>query len=134
MPALDTNILVRYLAQDDVKQSALATEFIQSSRANESLFIPLSVVVELEWVLRTSYGLSKDEIIALFGSLLETRQIKFHEEASVERAVHLYRHSKADFADCLHLACTFTQSALPLVTFDKTAARLDGVELLAPTQ
>lgn len=133
MPTLDTNILVRFLAQDNDKQSALATDCIQSHENDESLFIPLTVVVELEWVLRTSYQLPKTELIALFGHLLETRQIKFHEEELVERAIHLYRHSKADFADCLHLACSDTQSAFPMMTFDKKAARLNGVELLTTT-
>lgn len=134
MRSLDTNVLVRHLAQDDEQQSPLATTLIKDSGADESLFIPLSVVVELKWVLRASYSLSKQEIIKLLSDLLETRQIKFHEEESVERAVHIYRSSRANFADCLHLACAFTQSALPLVTFDKTAANLDGIELLAATK
>jgi predicted nucleic-acid-binding protein len=58
--------------------------------------------------------------------LLETREIEFQDEASVERALFFYRSKKADFAECLHLGCAVIHDRLPLVTFDRQAAELEA--------
>jgi predicted nucleic-acid-binding protein len=64
--ALDANILVRYLVQDDEAQFAAAKKLIQSAlSANERLYIPTTVTLELEWVLRSNYHLDKDQVMAL---------------------------------------------------------------------
>jgi predicted nucleic-acid-binding protein len=86
--------------------------------------------LELEWVLRSRYRFSKDVVLATLVNLLETREIEFQDEGSVERALFFYRSKNADFAECLHLGCAVTQERLPLVTFDAQAARLDGAQLL----
>jgi len=130
MAALDTNILVRFLVADDRKQFQIAKAFIDDVVREEPLFIPLSVSVELEWVLRSIYDLEKSEIINTFNQLLESREIEFHEEASLEVALNFYTESNADFADCLHAASAFTNQRMPLVTFDRKASRLENVELL----
>lgn len=130
MPALDTNVLVRYLIADDRKQFELAKQFIEEAITNETLFIPLSVSVELEWVLRSLYEIKKAMIITTFNSLLEAREIEFQEESAVEIALSLYTDSNADFADCLHVASAQTQGRVPLVTFDRKASRVEGAKLL----
>jgi len=130
MPALDTNVLVRYLVADDKKQFKTAKIFIEEAITEEALFIPLSVSVELEWVLRSLYELNKATIIATFNRLLESREIEFHEESAIEVALSLYTESNADFADCLHIACTQSHGRVPLMTFDRKASRVDGAELL----
>jgi len=93
-------------------------------------FVPLTVVVELEWVLRARYRFSKGSVLGTLVKLLEARELEFQEEACVERALFFYRSNKADFAECLHLGCAITQDRLPLITFDRQAARLEGVTLL----
>ena len=128
MPSLDTNILVRYLVADDAKQHAVAKEFIESS--HNPLFISLSVSVELEWVLRTRYSLGKKELLWIFSMLLETREIQFQEEASIERALSLYSDYNTDFADCLHVGIAMTHGQMPMATFDRKASRLHGALLL----
>nr|MBX2824520.1 type II toxin-antitoxin system VapC family toxin [Gammaproteobacteria bacterium] len=130
VPTLDTNVLVRYLVADDKKQFAIAQNYIESKSTDFSLFVPLSVAIELEWVLRSRYEIDKETIISTFISLLETREVQFQEEDSIERALNLYDDSKADFADCLHLAIGFTHEQLPLVTFDRKASKLDDSQLL----
>jgi len=130
MPALDTNVLVRYLIADDRKQFELAKQFIEEAITNEALFIPLSVSVELEWVLRSLYEIKKAIIITTFNSLLEAREIEFQEESAIEIALSLYADSNADFADCLHIASAQTQGRIPLVTFDRKASRVEGAKLL----
>ena len=90
MPALDTNILVRYLIADDKKQFEVAKQFIEDSIANEALFIPLSVTVELEWVLRSLYEVKKANIVNTYNRLLEAREIEFQDESAIEIALSLY--------------------------------------------
>jgi len=130
MPALDTNVLVRYLVSVDKKQFQAAKDFIDGSAPDVSLFVPISVVVELEWVLRSLYDQSKEAILHLFSELLETRELEFQEEASLEVALSLYSDNNTDFADCLHTASAFSHEHAPLMTFDRKASRLIDAELL----
>ncbi len=131
MPALDTNVLVRYLIADDKKQFEAAKQFVEEAITNEALFIPLSVSVELEWVLRSLYEIKKAMIITTFNRLLEAREIEFQEESAIEIALSLYADNYADFADCLHIASAQSQGRVPLVTFDRKASRVEGAKLLA---
>ncbi|MGI9286331.1 MAG: PIN domain-containing protein [Pseudomonadales bacterium] len=130
MPALDTNVLVRYLVADDNKQFQTAKSFIESAIVNDSLFVPLSVSIELEWVLRARYGLDKAEVLHTFNQLLESREIQFQEETPLEVALSLYSDNNTDFADCLHIANAYSNDKLPLVTFDRKVARVPEAELL----
>ena len=130
MPALDTNVLVRYIIADDKKQYEAAKKYIEGAITDEFLFIPISVSVELEWVLRSLYEVNKELIIITFNRLLESREIEFHEESAIEVALSLFAESNADFADCLHIACAQSQSRTPLMTFDRKASRVDGAKLL----
>ncbi len=103
MPALDTNVLVRYLVADDRKQFQVAKSFIEDSVEQEVLFVPVSVSVELEWVLRSLYELDKAMILTTFNRLLETREIEFQEESSIEVALSLYADNNAQ---TLRIVCT----------------------------
>ncbi len=132
MTTLDTNVLVRLLVDDDPVQRAAAVRLVNRCTQNgQSLFVPLTVALELEWVLRSRYRFSKESIVATLASLLETRELLFQDESAVEHALHCYRGSNADFAECLHLGCATVAGQLPLETFDKQAARLDGARLLS---
>lgn len=130
MATLDTNVLVRYLIADDKRQFELARAFVESTIRKESLFLPVSVTVELEWVLRSRYDLDKSEIISVLNRLLESGEIDFQDEPSVEIALNLYEENTADFADCLHLAMAHSNSQTPMVTFDRKASQLPGASLL----
>lgn len=128
MPTLDTNVLVRLLVGDDADQARVAGESVaRAIRDSTPLFVPLTVLLELEWVLRVSYGYAKTEVLATFSALLEARELEFQDEGAVERALHLYRVGGADFAECLHLGCAAAAERLPLWTFDRRAARLSDV-------
>jgi predicted nucleic-acid-binding protein len=131
MPALDTNILVRWLVGDDAGQTASVRALFESSLAVQaSFYIPSTVMLELEWVLRSRYRFSKAEIIGVMNALLEARELVFQDEAALERALHLFRQGTADFADCLHVGLCGAHGRLPLLTFDLKASRLPGFELL----
>lgn len=129
MPALDTNVLVRYLVADDNRQYQIAKSLIEST-VDEVLFVPLTVSIELEWVLRSRYDLDKSLIISTFNQLLESREVQFQEEPSVEVALNLYSDNNSDFADCFHIAIAYSNDMTPLITFDRKASRIPGTELL----
>lgn len=132
MASLDTHVLVRFLVRDDADQAAAATRLIRSAvRKGEPLFVPVIVLLELEWVLRSAFGFDKPAVLqALFG-LLGSFELAFESEGAIELALVQYEQSVADFSDCLHVALAQQANQSPLWTFDKAAARLDGAKLLA---
>lgn len=129
MTSLDTNVLVRYLVKDDVRQHAIAVKVIESESHGADFFIPITVALELEWVLRSRYGIDKEGIIDTYTRLLETDGLAFQDEASVERALSLFSEHSTDFADCLHIALSISNNALPFVTFDKKASKITQATL-----
>ena len=132
MAALDTNVLVRFLVQDDARQGAAASRLIRSGlEAAGALFVPITVVLEREWVLRSSFRFDKVAVLqALFG-LLGSFELAFESEGALEAALGNYADGKVDFADCLHAALAMVAGHQPLWTFDKVAAKVDGARLLA---
>lgn len=131
MAALDTNVLVRLLVDDDAAQLAAARKLIgQCVSAGEALFIPITVALELEWVLRSSFGFDKAAVVATLAKLLSTLELVFESERSLELALMLYRDGPAGFSDCLHTALASTAGEAPLWTFDKAAAKIAGAKLL----
>lgn len=78
MPALDTNVLVKYLVADDKKQFESAKAFIEDATLTEPLFDPLSVTVELEWAPRSLYDVYKEIMLTVFTSPALTRTAERH--------------------------------------------------------
>ena len=105
MPALDTNALVRYVVEDDVAQLAAAKRLIRKCVSEgQTLFVPVTVTLELEWVLRSSFEYAKDEVMQALSNLFSAAELTFESERALEVALQLYREGSADFADCLHVA------------------------------
>ena len=130
MAALDTNVLVRFLIQDDARQGYQARQLVRAAlMRGESWFVPVTVLLELEWVLRSNFDFPKDQIVFTLSSLLAAKELVFESEASAEVALELFRQNKADFADCIHVALAHAAGEAPLWTFDKTAAKLEGAKL-----
>jgi predicted nucleic-acid-binding protein len=131
MPALDTNVLVRYIVQDDEVQLAAARRLIRRCLAEGlTLFVPATVTLELEWVLRASFEYAKDEVMEALSSLFSAAELTFESERALEVALQLYRIGTADFADCLHIALAAQAGESPLWTFDKRAAKVSGAQLV----
>jgi predicted nucleic-acid-binding protein len=131
VPALDTNVLVRYLVQDDATQLAAAQRLIRKCVSEQqTLLVPVTVTLELEWVLRSTYGYPKDVTIAALSSLFSAAELSFESEQALEVALDLYRKNTADFADCLHIALVAQAGELPLRTFDKSASKVGGAQLV----
>lgn len=126
--SLDTNVLVRYLVRDDEAQFELARQLIEpKAQSRETLYIPVSVTLELEWVLRACYGFDKQTATYTYTRLLQTTELKFESESAVEIALFYYKTHSADFADCLHSALAAQAAHVPLLTFDKKATRIPGI-------
>jgi predicted nucleic-acid-binding protein len=133
MPSLDTNVLVRLIVEDDAAQSAAALAAISAPvRRGQSLHVPVTVVLELEWVLRSRYRFDPAQIGQTLADLLSSADVALAEERAVEAALGRYRGGKAaNFADCLHAALAAESGHSPLLTFDTDAAKLAGVKLIA---
>jgi predicted nucleic-acid-binding protein len=131
MPGLDTNVLVRWILDDEPRQAARVQRLFEKVREQQlPLFVPSTVMLELEWVLRSRYEFDKSTVLGTFNALLETQELEFQDEPALERALSLYRQGSADFADCLHAGQCGSAGRAPMITFDETAARLPSVELL----
>lgn len=131
MAALDTNILVRYLVQDDAQQLSAAKKLIRAAiRAGETLFIPITVTLELEWVLRSNFRFDKEQVTTALSNLLASVELSFESELAAEIALALYKKGIADFSDCMHIALAHIAGETPLWTFDRAASKIDGAKLL----
>jgi predicted nucleic-acid-binding protein len=130
MPALDTNVLVRYVVQDDEVQLAAARRLIRKCVADGlTLFVPVTVTLELEWVLRASFDYEKDQVMEVLSSLFSAAELSFESERALEVALQLYRNGTADFADCVHIALAAQAGESPLWTFDRRAAKVGGAQM-----
>src|SRR6516225_12019410 len=101
MAALDTNVLVRYVVPDDAAQFAAAKRLVSRCLAEgQSIFVPVTVVLEFEWVLRANFGYVKDDVLQVLSALFSAAELTFESEHALEVALQLYREGSADFADC----------------------------------
>ena len=131
MIGLDTNVLVRYLAQDDAKQSPKATRLIESLTADEPGYVSIVTVVELVWVLGGCYELTRAELCEVLETVLRAKGIVVAHADSVWRAVRLFKAGKADFADCLIERFGIEAGCVHTATFDRDAATHCGMRLVA---
>jgi len=131
MRGVDTNILVRYLAGDDAKQTALAGELMeQSSRRGEQLFIPLIVLCELVWVLSKSYAQTKPVIVRALDEILETKLFQIESDLLVRRSLDAFRTGRGDFADYLIGEICHAADCQGCITMDRGLAGAAGFTLL----
>jgi predicted nucleic-acid-binding protein len=127
MIALDTNVLVRYLVEDDQKQSRRAARLVETALADdEPLFISDIVVCETVRVLASAYGFSRAEIVDVLGSLLRAKSVVFSSTDRLSSALEAYRRGKGDFADYLIREQAHTHGADQVATFDKPLLKEPG--------
>ncbi len=127
MIGLDTNVLVRYIAQDDVNQSQQATQLIESLSAESPGFVTLVSVVELVWVMQGCYKATKAECVAILQTLLRTSEILLENAQIIAQALDKYTKSNADFADCLIVSSANDAKCTGVMTFDKNAVNMAGM-------
>ena len=119
MIGLDTNILVRYITQDNPEQSRIANAEIEKGlAAGEMFFIADIVMCELVWVLETAYGYDRREILPILDSILRTKQFQFENKDLLWKSLADYRNKKGAFADHLIGQAGHKAGCRETLTFD----------------
>ena len=120
MIGLDTNVLVRYLVEDDKAQTDSAHRLLAGARAEgEVVYISLVVLCEAHWVLRSSFGRPRAEIAQAFDSLLCAEVFQVEEPDVVRLALESCREGKGDFADHLIGHLHASRGCRHTATFDR---------------
>ena len=128
MIAVDTNVLLRYIVQDDLDQFALAERFLEQELSpQEPGFVSLVVVCEIAWALERTYDLPREAIANAIMGLTKTPQLELESEDLVRVAAAQTRFTIAD--TLIHLVGQ-ARNCVGTVTFDRKFARMDGAETL----
>jgi predicted nucleic-acid-binding protein len=130
MIGLDSNVLVRYIMQDDAKQAAKAAALVESLTVEVPGFVSLVSVVELGWVLSSSYGLTRQQVAQTLDLLLRTKQMVVDRADQVLSALRVFKGGTADFADCLIERTAASAGCDRTMTFDAGAAKTAGMTLI----
>lgn len=131
MIGLDTNILVRYLAQDDPVQSPLATKIIEQQLDRDAPgFISLVTIVETVWVLGSVYRQSDTQIVKAIEGILAADTLTVQNEQEVFHAMIALKTGNGSFADALIGALSLWAGCPSILTFDRKAAKLSGFQLV----
>ena len=131
MIGLDTNVLVRYLAQDDRVQSQIAADFIERLSERDRGFISVVAMTETAWVLERAYRLSAGDVAKAIERTLQADALFVESEQEVFTAMIALKEGRGSFADALIAALGAKAGCSAIVTFDRRALRLPGFELLS---
>ncbi len=123
MIGLDTNVLVRYVMQDDPRQSPRATRLIESLSAEEPGFGPVVTLVELVWVLAGSYALDRTQVATVLDTLLRSKELLVDRADLVTQALQRFSAGSADFADALIERSANAAGCTATMSFDTGAVK-----------
>ena len=130
MIALDTNVLLRLLLNDDPRKSRQAQALVDRAVSrSDQVLLPDIVLCELEWVLGAAYDVPKAEIVRTLRRLLDTRVFAFLDRSTVAAALADYEAGKGDFSDYLIGASAARAGASTTYTFDRALRRAGGFDL-----
>jgi predicted nucleic-acid-binding protein len=130
MVGIDTNILVRFFAQDDPDQARQVDVLMESLSAESPGFIASVVLAELAWVLRKNYRIEKARFIEYIEHLLGSPEIVLENEAALKQVQLRMGSTNADFADCLIERICANAGCTQTLTFDANSVRHSGMTLL----
>jgi predicted nucleic-acid-binding protein len=130
MIGLDTNILVRYLTQDDAVQSERAKDLLDGKLTPaEPGFVSVVAMAETVWVLERTYDFSDQEIAAAVEGMLQADALKVENESEVFTAMIALKEGRGSFADALIVELGARAGCSGTLTFDQNALRLPGFQL-----
>ncbi len=131
MKALDTNILVRFLIQDDKQQAqTVKTLLSQAENNKQSFFVTLLVVLELIWVLEAVYKVTRKDILLSINELLSMPVLNFEKQKVVRQFISVAQTSRFDLSDLLIALSALQENCETTYTFDKKAAKFKFFEKL----
>ncbi len=126
MRAVDTNVLVRLITQDDVRQFAAASRWVEGG-----VWVSLLALAEAVWVLSAVYGRGRSEIASAVETLLNHRELSLQDPEVVTAALAEFRrYPRVSFSGCLLLELSRSAGHLPLGTFDRDLGKVEGAERL----
>jgi predicted nucleic-acid-binding protein len=126
MLAVDTNVVVRLIARDDANQVRVADEFV-----SKGAWISHLVLAETMWVLDSVYGVSREKMATAVEMLLNHQARTLQDSDVVAEALQNFRKRTAvDFSDCLVLGIARKAGHIPIGTFDRDFAKMEGVQRL----
>ncbi|MDO8320756.1 PIN domain-containing protein [Rhodoferax sp.] len=131
MIGLDTNVLVRYIMQDDPKNSPKANQLIEALDGDNPGYITMVSVIELYWVLTSCYELTGEQVGQALGAILRTKSFLVERADQVMRALRVFGEGRADFADCLIERSASGAGCTQTMTFDVGASKHAGMTLIA---
>ena len=135
MIGLDTNIVVRFLVQDDEAQAALASEVFASLSADHPGFIGSVVLAETSWVLAKAYKASREDIAGAIEGLLRSEEIIIENTEAAYRALAVFREGRTiDFADALIAETARLAGASETLTFYRRAAGESAMRLVSAAE
>jgi predicted nucleic-acid-binding protein len=117
--------------QDDEKQSPRAALLIEALTAQSPGYVPLVTIVELAWVMSSSYDLDRTQLLEAMVRLLRTKELIVERAEIVWQAIRVFQVSNADFADCLIERSAAAAGCAATMTFDRGAAKSAGMTLVA---
>jgi len=131
---IDTNLLVRYLTEDDPqKANAVHVLLNRAGKGELRILIPLIVVAELVWVLESSYRMIADEIAKLVEAILNTPGIDVQDKGMIKAALSLYRTKEIDLIDAWIIQFAKVKGARKIYTFDKKHFKdTREIEIISP--
>jgi predicted nucleic-acid-binding protein len=128
---LDTYVIVRYVAQDDVRQAAIATRLIEDSLSAEARgFVSIVTLAEIVCVMSSNYRAARAAVADIVEGLLTAPQLAIEKADVIWRALRAFRESKADFSDAVIVELGRDAGCTKTVTFDRHAAAHPGFEML----
>jgi predicted nucleic-acid-binding protein len=129
MIGVDTNVLVRYLVEDDAEQTKRADALFRRALAKgETLFVSDVVLCEIVWVLESVYDIGRREIADLIDNLIRAKQVELGDADLAHRALEAYRAGKGDFADYVIRERALAAGCATLATFDKQLWAEEGFQ------
>ena len=127
MLGIDANVVIRLIISDDAEQTRRARKLVEQALSHdEPVLLPLLVLLESEWVLRSRYGFNREALLSIFRALLEARELSFEDEPALEEALFRWKDSACDFSVCLLAAHNRQMGCRATATFDGKAAPLPG--------
>jgi len=131
---IDTNLLVRYLTEDDPsKANEVKRLLIAAAEGKIKLLIPSVVIAELVWVLQSFYKLERGEIVPLVNAILRTRGVEVSDRAVVSAAIAIYGNDAIDFIDAWIVAFARGAAVRAVYTFDRKHFKgIEGIEMIHP--
>jgi len=131
---IDTNLLVRYLTEDDPsKANDVKRLLLKAAQDEVRLLIPSVVIAELVWVLQSFYKLERSEIVPLLNAIVHTHGVEVSDKSVVSGAIALYRDSAMDFIDAWIVAFAEEAEVRSIYTFDRRHFKgIDGIEMMHP--